>query len=136
MAQVLVVDDDPLVGGIALAFLREAGHVGHWVSHGNEALQLLHWRRPDLALIAQHMQGMPGSQLIRSIRASDRYGDLPILLMTMSDSPHDHRFAERAGADGLVAKPLTFEPLILAASRALATGWAQRYSAVSRRGPG
>lgn len=135
MAQVLVVDDDPLVGGIALAFLREAGHIGHWVGHGNEALQLLHWRRPDLALVAQHMQGMPGSQLIRSIRASDRYGDLPVLLMTMGESPHDQRFAARAGADGLVVKPLTPQPLVLAVNQALATGWAQRPAAVSRRGP-
>lgn len=134
MAQVLVVDDDPLVGGLALAFLRQAGHVVHWAGHGNEALQLLQWRRPDVVLVAQHMPGMPGSQVIRSIREMERHGDMPVVLMTMGSTPHDYHFAERAGADELLAKPLTPGPTAAAIDRALSTGWASRRLAMSRRG--
>jgi CheY-like chemotaxis protein len=126
MAHVLIVDDDPLAGRVAALFLREGGHHPLWVSHGIEALQLLQWRRPDLVLAAQQMAGMPGSQLIREIRASERFADLPVLLMTLHDGPHERRFAQRGQADGLVTKPLLPGPLLAAVNQVVREGWAQR----------
>jgi two-component system chemotaxis response regulator CheY len=109
---------------VAGVFLREGGHRPQWVSHGNEALQLLQWQRPDVVLAAQSMAGMPGSQLVREIRASERYADLPVLLMTMGDSQHQRLFAERAGANGIVRKPLLPDALLVAVREVLQDGWA------------
>ncbi|WP_370636575.1 response regulator [Erythrobacter sp. SDW2] len=124
------------MGGLALAFLGETGHVGQWVGHGNEALQSLLWQCPDVVLVEQHMGGTPGSLLIRSIRESERYGDVAVILMTMGNTIQDHRFATRAGADGLLPKPLTPRPLAAAIDRVVAPVCATRGLASSRRGRG
>jgi uncharacterized protein (TIGR02266 family) len=75
--------------------------------------------RPDVAVIDLHMPGMSGEALCRTIKADSQLCATPVILVTGPDAPQDHALAIRAGADDVLAKPLSRVTLIHAVNRFL-----------------
>ena len=111
MAHILIVDDDEIVAEIAAGALIDAGHACGWVTGGEEALSLLSWRRPDLLLLDQDMPGMSGSEVLRSLRGSERHYDLPVIMFTGITGAEDEATALYNGAQEYLRKP--FNPRFL-----------------------
>jgi CheY-like chemotaxis protein len=53
---------------------------------------------PDLVLLDINLPRIDGFDVLRRIRASERYGRLPVIVLSSSDSPADQREAARFGA--------------------------------------
>ncbi|MFD7583129.1 response regulator transcription factor, partial [Kitasatospora sp. NPDC059817] len=113
---VLVVEDDPGVRNTLDHLLRFEGYRVLTTTDGQEALELLEHRRPDLAVVDVVMPRLDGLALCRMLR---RRGDrLPILVLTARHQLGDRVAGLDAGADDYLAKPFATEEL-LARIRAL-----------------
>ena len=112
MAYVLIVDDDEIIASVASEALIGSGHACGWVTSAEDALALLKWRRPDLVLLDQDMPGMTGQELMRQLRSSENFYDLPIIMFTAMTGVRDEERALYHGAQGYIRKPFHVEHLV------------------------
>jgi two-component system response regulator PhoP len=130
--RVLVVEDEPSLRESLRASLVATGAVVDLAADGEEALHLGLEYPVDVAIIDLGLPRLPGLELIRRLRASERR--FPILILTARDGWQEKVQGLEAGADDYVAKPFHFEE-VLARLQALlrrSGGWA---SAMLRCGP-
>ena len=111
MASILIADDDEIVAELASEVLINAGHACGWVTDGEKVLDLLKWRRPDLLLLDQDMPGMTGSNVLRKLRGSKQFYDLPVIMFTAVTGATDEEAARFHGAQDYIRKP--FDPKFL-----------------------
>jgi uncharacterized protein (TIGR02266 family) len=115
---ILVVDDAPLFRDLESLFLARSGRVVT-ARNADEGLAALRRERPDVAVIDLHMPGMDGDALCQAIKADAEIAATPVILVTGGDDPADRARAIRAGADDVLAKPLSRMTLIHAVNRFL-----------------
>lgn len=101
---VMVVDDQPLIQRLLVRELRMLGFACDVASDGEEALRYMRSTAYGLLLTDCFMAGMDGFELMRRVRAAG--WNLPMLAMTASPLPELIERCRRAGADGVVTKPL------------------------------
>ncbi|TRD10088.1 response regulator [Erythrobacter insulae] len=107
MARIMIADDDELVAELASDLLIDAGHACGWVTNGEDAWALMEQRRPDLLLLDQDMPGISGVSLLRRMRGSARFYDLPVIMFTAMSGAEDENRAIYAGAQDYIRKPFT-----------------------------
>jgi uncharacterized protein (TIGR02266 family) len=117
-AKILVVDDAPMFREIETIFLGRAGRI-LTASDGPEALEIARRERPDLLLTDLSMREMDGDELCRRIRHDPDLRRLPVIVVTSGSSAEEHERAVRAGADGVVSKPLCRVSLLQVVQRFL-----------------
>jgi DNA-binding NarL/FixJ family response regulator len=102
--RVLIVDEATLFARSLEAVLAydDRVEVVSRASDGREAVELTARLAPDVVLMDLNMPVMDGFEATRQIRASGSRAK--VLVLTGSDSRADVVRAERAGADGYVAK--------------------------------
>ncbi|HYO80973.1 MAG TPA: response regulator [Bryobacteraceae bacterium] len=61
--------------------------------------------RPDLFVLDLNLPKADGSDILRKIREADQFRDIPVVVLTSSDSPRDREAAERLGATDYLTKP-------------------------------
>jgi uncharacterized protein (TIGR02266 family) len=115
---ILIVDDTPLFRDLESLFLARTGRVVT-ARDAEEGLAALRRERPDIAVIDLHMPGVCGDEMCRTIKADPELRATPVILVMGSDVPEDHARAIRAGADDVLAKPLSRVTLIHAVNRFL-----------------
>ncbi|WP_298465736.1 response regulator [uncultured Erythrobacter sp.] len=121
MAYILIADDDELIAELASETLIDSGHACGWVTGGEEAWELLHkGRRPDILLLDQDMPGVSGVTLLRKLRQSPLYYDLPVIMFTAMSGAEDEAQAMYAGAQDFVRKPFNPKSLTSRVERLLA----------------
>ncbi|MEM0963933.1 MAG: response regulator [Bacteroidota bacterium] len=103
---VLIADDYPENLQLFTLYLRKTYEVVTAVS-AEEVIEILDRQPIDAALLDLNYQGgMTGMELIRYIRESDRFADLPTMALTAHASPEDKRKCLEAGFDVYVSKPV------------------------------
>ncbi len=85
MANILLVDDSPIMLETYGRYLRRAGHFVVAVSSGRAALAAAAERTPDLVVLDYLMPGMSGDQVLEKLRALDATRRLPTLILTAGD---------------------------------------------------
>ena len=103
--RILVVDDDPNILELVNIHLSQAGYEVIKAAHGEQALNTLETRLPDLAVVDVMMPGMDGFELTKRLRSE---ADIPVLLLTAKGELEDKERGFLAGSDDYVVKP--FEP--------------------------
>ena len=96
-ARILVVEDEFIIGEHLRRLLRELGHTDSGlVGSGEEALERVRTRRPDLILLDIGLSGaMDGFETARRVRSEHQ---IPIIFLTGSTDP---RTLDRIKAMGL-----------------------------------
>ncbi len=120
MARILIADDDPIIAELASSLLFADGHACGWVSDGEQALDSIRWRRPDMLLLDQNMPEKCGSVLLRELRGSPDHYDLPIIMLTACVGREDELQARYHGAQEYIRKPFVAENLIMTVREVLA----------------
>lgn len=106
MAHILIVDDDDLIAQIVCDALIDAGHACGRVARGEEAWGMLKaGKRPSLILLDQSMPGISGISLLRKLRSSPEFYDLPVIMFTSMSGRDDEAQAIFAGAQDFIRKP-------------------------------
>ena len=110
--QAMVIDDSRATRAILARTLEELGYEVVQAGHGREALELLeHTPDIDLALVDWNMPVMNGLELVRAVRADDRFASVTLVMVT-TEGDSDHMVtALEAGADEYVMKPFTAETI-------------------------
>jgi DNA-binding response OmpR family regulator len=124
MANILAVDDEAQVLRSIGRILVDAGHEVTLAPGGQQALEAIKQRRPDLVVLDIVMPEMDGVEVCRRIRADPFLAKLPIIFLTAKGRPNDIAHGLDAGGDDYLTKP--FEILELPA----------RIRALLRRAPG
>jgi two-component system, OmpR family, alkaline phosphatase synthesis response regulator PhoP len=110
-ARVLVVDDDPNVRHLVVAYLEREGYEVREAADGPAALQAAETGEPpDLVVMDLMLPGMSGLQVSRKLNARQ---DVPILMLTARGEEDDVLRGFEAGADDYLVKP--FSPRVLVA---------------------
>jgi CheY-like chemotaxis protein len=108
---ILIVDDQE-IGRITLeGMLLPLGYDLHFAASGREALALLDRVRPDVVLLDVMMPEMDGFTVCRRIRATPRWRDVPVILVTALDDRDSRIRGLEAGADDFVSKPVDWAEL-------------------------
>ena len=112
MAQVLVVDDDPLIGKTLLDLLSLHGFPATRAESGERGIEELSTGGFDLVLLDLRLPGMSGFETCSRIR--ELHGPhLPVIMMTAFGDPVAVRRGYEAGADDFLHKPIDTPALIL-----------------------
>lgn len=106
---ILVVDDDGPILALMRNLLKEFGFQAVTAATGLEAIDVARQQQPALVLLDKNMPGMPGDQVIRTLRGEPGFDNLPILILSGERLTRDD-LAE-LGADGSVQKP--FDVMVL-----------------------
>ena len=106
MATILVTDDYNVTQRVMGHILRRYGYDVLVAAHGLDALECLEQHTIDLLLLDISMPEMDGLTLLKHLRASPQYVNLPVVMLTASGQDTDRRNAEELGANGFLSKPI------------------------------
>lgn len=117
--KIFIVDDHPIVRkGLSQLINQEPDLVvSGEAPDAQSALESLKKLKPDLAIVDISLQGIDGIELIKTIRA--RYGNLPVLVVSMHDESLFAERALRAGARGYIMKQEAIEKMMEAIRRVI-----------------
>ena len=105
MAKIVLVDDDELICEIVARMLAPFGHQVVPVRDGDDALDALWEHGPDLVILDCALPGKTGLTILREIRDSAMFRELPVLILTARRSEWHAKLALETGANDYVRKP-------------------------------
>jgi chemosensory pili system protein ChpA (sensor histidine kinase/response regulator) len=110
----LVVDDSRTQRMVATSQLDTVGVETITAENGMVAIDLLNatHRLPDIVLLDVEMPVKDGIETLREIRKSQRYGHLPVIMVTSRTGAKHRALAREAGCNGYMGKPFNFPGLI------------------------
>lgn len=107
--QILLVEDDALLGdGICHGLIRQ-GFAVNWVRDGEAALTLLAENTYQALVLDIGLPGCNGNAILAATRR--RSQELPILMLTAREMKADKLHSFSLGADDYVVKPIDLEEL-------------------------
>src|SRR3989442_1636238 len=105
MPTILVVDDSLSVRKVAERMLIEAGLEVAAVSNGEEALEWMSTKRPDLVIADVIMPDKSGFDVCTFVRSPGARGTRPVIWVSGFVDEELTRQAEAGRADGIIKKP-------------------------------
>jgi CheY-like chemotaxis protein len=117
--RVLVVDDDPHVLQLLRVNFELEGYEVVSASNGEEALQRIDERPPDILVCDVMMPGMDGLEVVERVRNNPATAKLPIVMVSAKAQQSDLLAGGDAGADAYVTKPFDPQDLIDAVTNVL-----------------
>ncbi len=110
--KVLIVDDFATMRRILKNILKQIGFKNILeADDGTTALDVLDKQLVDLIISDWNMPKMTGLELLKSVRASDRYKKTPFLMVTAEAQKQNVIEAVQAGVSNYVVKPFTAEAI-------------------------
>jgi two-component system chemotaxis response regulator CheY len=113
-SDILVVDDSAAIRKILTRVLRQTGmaiQTIHEAGDGQEAMSVMAEHRIDLVLSDINMPKMDGLQLLASLKASAKWHNIPVVMITTEGGETKVAEAVRLGAAGYVRKPFTADQI-------------------------
>ncbi|WAC65064.1 chemotaxis response regulator CheY [Pseudoxanthomonas sp. SL93] len=110
--RILIVDDFSTMRRIIKNLLNDLGYTNTAEAEdGNSALTALGQGNFEFVVTDWNMPGMTGIELLKAIRADDRYKTLPVLMVTAEAKREQIIEAAQNGVNGYIIKPFTAQTL-------------------------
>ncbi len=110
--RVLIVDDFSTMRRIIKNILRQLGFNNILeADDGTSAWDVLNRDQIDFIISDWNMPQMTGIELLRKVRASEEFGDLPFLMVTAEAQQENIIEAVQAKVSNYIVKPFTAETL-------------------------
>lgn len=104
---VLLIEDEPnIIEAIRFLLTRDGWQVSTH-SEGSDAVDVVRDAAPDLVILDMMLPGKSGMDILRELRAEDRFQDLPVLMLTARGQLRDREMAEKAGVSRFMTKPFS-----------------------------
>lgn len=110
MFHILVADDDKNIRLYLEAVLTGAGYTVSVAEDGAHALLIMDREHIDLVIVDVMMPKINGYELTRTLRECDE--NLPILMISAKQLPHDKHLGFAAGTDDYMTKPIDDEEML------------------------
>ncbi|MGC9162652.1 MAG: response regulator [Thiomonas sp.] len=117
--KVLVIDDSNTIRRSAEIFLKQAGYDVVLAGDGFDALSKVNDHHPDLIFCDILMPRLDGYQTVAVIRRSDKFAQIPIVMLSSKDGVFDKARGRMVGAQDYLTKPFTKDQLLDAVKRHL-----------------
>lgn len=106
--KILIVDDFSTMRRITENLLNDLGFSNtEEADDGQTALPMLKTGNYDFLVTDWNMPGMDGLTLLKTIRADENLGQIPVLMITAEARREQIVIAAEAGVNGYVIKPFT-----------------------------
>jgi CheY-like chemotaxis protein len=103
---VVIVEDDHHAAESMRLLLENRGHRVQVCLDPETAVELIRARRPDVALLDIMMPAIDGIEICRRLKTVPELAKLQMIMVTGKAYDVDHERARRAGARGVMMKPL------------------------------
>jgi two-component system phosphate regulon response regulator PhoB len=113
VTSVLLVDDERDLLSVLDFNLRAAGFETILATTGEEALQHLRRRVPDLVLLDLMLPDLSGTEVCRRIKGDPRTRHVAVVMLTAKGEEVDRVVGFELGADDYVTKPFSVRELVL-----------------------
>lgn len=110
--EILAVDDDKHIADLLKVVLEEEGHKVVPVYSGQEALEKLKQMKPDLIMLDVQMPKMTGWQTLEAIKQDERTKDVPVIMLTGTESEFDKETMKAKGVEDYILKPFVHDDLL------------------------
>ena len=117
---VLVVEDDADLLKLVGEIMRTAGFAMRFArSLAELRTELANGTPPDLVVLDVQLPDADGFEILEHLRASTRFGTVPVMMMTGRSQGHHVARGLALGADGYITKPFRMSQLVSAANAVL-----------------
>jgi len=109
---ILIVDDEPNIV-LSLEFLmKKEGYEFRAVTNGDEALQAVEEKIPDLILLDVMMPRKDGYEVCQELRANPDWQNIKIIMLTAKGRNVEREKGLALGADDYITKPFATRELV------------------------
>ncbi|MDX9863542.1 MAG: response regulator transcription factor [Anaerolineaceae bacterium] len=109
MPRILVVDDEPLYQHLVTVNLEKEGYEVITANNGEDAIEMVSVRHPDLIIMDVMMPRMDG---ITACERIHQFSNVPIIMLTAKGEEQDRVRGLNVGADDYVVKPFSATELV------------------------
>lgn len=106
------VEDDVAIREIELYALRSTGFNALGFEDGASFWEALEKEKPELVILDIMLPGVDGVELLKKMRSSAQYRDIPVIMATAKGSEYDKIKSLDLGADDYVVKPFGVMELV------------------------
>ena len=99
------VEDDTSIRDIEIYALKSTGFDARGFEDGASFLEALKSSRPELVILDVMLPGMDGVEILRKMKASTDYCDIPVIMATAKGAEYDKIQSLDIGADDYLVKP-------------------------------
>jgi len=112
MATILVVDDNDTICKSLAKLVEHAGHKGYCVTSGEDALQFVENKMPDLIILDVMMPGMDGLEVLRRLKSDEQTKNLPVVMFSaVTDEDYRNHVLSKGATDYWVKATVGFDDL-------------------------
>jgi two-component system phosphate regulon response regulator PhoB len=111
--RILVVDDERDLLDLVVYHLTHAGHKVVTAMSGEQALERVRERTPDLVILDILLPDIGGLEVCRILKGEERTKNVPVIFLTAKGEEIDRVVGFELGADDYVAKPFSPRELVL-----------------------
>lgn len=109
---VMVVDDSLTIRRASQKMLERNGYRVVLGKDGADALEQLQLLRPDIILSDIEMPRMDGFEFVKNIKNTEKYLNIPVIMITSRTADKHKELAFSLGANGFLGKPYREEELL------------------------
>lgn len=99
------VEDDASIRDIEIYALQSTGFEATGFADGNAFWDALQTQQPELIILDVMLPGMDGIELLRKLKASPLFQDIPVIMATAKGTEYDKIQSLDLGADDYLVKP-------------------------------
>ena len=105
--RVLLIEDEPNIIEAISFILSRDGWTVHTHEDGDTAMDKVRASPPDMVILDAMLPGRSGFDILRDLRESADFAQLPVMMLTARGQTKDRDLAERLGANHFMAKPFS-----------------------------
>lgn len=109
---VLTIDDEEHILELLKYNLNKNGYNVLQALSGEEGLEVLHKNHVDMMILDLMLPGIDGHEVLKRVRSSKEYADLPVIMLTAKNEEIDTVVGLEMGADDYLGKPFGSHELI------------------------
>lgn len=117
-AHILIVDDNVMNLQVAERILKD-NYKTSCVTSGKKALAFLEKKIPDLILLDVHMPDMNGFEVMKQLKAQEKYREIPVIFLTADNDTQTEIRGFNVGAQDFITKPFVKEIMIRRMARVI-----------------
>jgi CheY-like chemotaxis protein len=116
---IIIVEDEPDTAEMFAEMMRLAGYNVLKSYGGTSAIALISEKKPDAVVLDVMMPDLSGMEVMKFMRRDPRLADIPVVVVSAKSLPSDIKSGLDAGASVYLTKPVAFQDLNEAVSKAM-----------------